>query len=133
MRNWPFLIALVLAAAPSAADDSTGVGVTATVAATCTVSFDEAHVVNNNPLHLRIDVTRDCNATHQMVVTYLPAALTGQLSMKFNGIDPDQLGSGSATFSNLPATQTTRQLHIFLDGPQSERAAFHVTSIIIQP
>lgn len=117
------VVALCLGGAPASAD-STRVEVRANVPASCSFSPGAASVVTFSPLLIRMPLTRDCNTTHTVTVTYDPDVLSNPnlLVMALGAIAPTSKAPGVVTFANLPYTNSTRILRIGYAGPAVERA-----------
>jgi hypothetical protein len=121
-------VALCLSMAPATAD-SARVEVRANVPASCIIDLGNPNVVSRNPLVITVPVTRDCNTTHSVSVTYEPAELTfpRRLVMALGVILPSEKLPGLVTFGNLPNTTSTRILRIAYDGPAAERLQIATT------
>ena len=117
------VVALCLAVAPASAD-SARVEVRANVPASCEFSPGAAEVVTFRPLLIRVPLTRDCNTTHTVTVTYDPDVLSNPnlLVMALGAVTPTSKAPGVVTFANLPYTNSTRILRIGYAGPEAERA-----------
>ena len=116
------VLALCLGGPPASAD-SARVQVQATVDRSCNFSHGDAHVVTFNPLLIRMPLTRDCNTTHTVTVTYDPDQLShpNLLFMALGLIPPTSKAPGTVTFANLPHTNSTRILRIGYAGPAGEK------------
>ncbi|MDZ4865733.1 MAG: hypothetical protein SGI91_00285 [Alphaproteobacteria bacterium] len=116
------VVALCLAVAPASAD-SARVEVRATVPVSCNLQHGDGEVVTLRPLLMRMPITRDCNTTHTVTVTYDPDVLSNPnlLVMALGAITPTSKAPGVVTFANLPYTNSTRILRIGYAGPEVER------------
>lgn len=117
------VLALCLGLAPAAADTAR-VEVRANVPASCSFSPGSVQVVTFSPLLIRMPLTRDCNTTHTVTVTYDPDELSNPnlLVMALGAVTPTSKAPGTVTFANLPHTNSTRILRIGYAGPSAERA-----------
>lgn len=124
-------VAVCLASAATSAKDTESVTMNAVVAPSCEFSAGEPNVVTDDPLYLKVAVTRDCNTTHEVTVTYEPTAPTNPVTLYFGAATPNQTGPGSATFTNLAQTNSVLDLRLYYTGPEEERdqiqETIHVT------
>jgi len=119
-------VAAALAALPASADEgAANVEIRAQVAGVCNLGSVTVNEVTFNPLLLNAMVNTNCNSTHTLTVTYLPANPTNpsSLEMTFDGQPPSAVAPGSMTFSNLPMANSAKLLVIQYSGPPAERTS----------
>ena len=94
-------------------------------------SADEATVTieQASPLILNAAVNQSCNTTHALNVTYQPQNLTNPagLVITLAGNGPNITAPGSASFTNLPVTNSVQNLRITYNGPPAECATIAQT------
>ena len=131
-RHVAVVVLGALASVQSTQADSAGAEVRAEVSGVCSASLISLNQVTFNPLLLNATVQRDCNGTHSLSVTYLPAVLSNpsSLQMTFDGLPPSSSSPGTVTFANLPAANSIKLLTIAYSGPPPERTSIAGTIAI---
>src|SRR5262245_634601 len=106
----PFIAFTVVAAAATGAGAIT-VKTQSPVECSADATFT---VVRLSPLIIDASVHQRCNTTHALVVTYQPETLTNpqHLAITLEGQQPNVSAPGSASFTNLPYTDSVQNVRI---------------------